>query len=82
MDEVRLNCSIKFHCRIFNQFYSHLWISTIEIHQVKVLSKFRHQNLVILMGFSRQGAQRLLVYELLSGGDVGSRLQKGEVLTF
>jgi len=44
--------------------------------EVKVLSKFRHPNLVTLMGFSRNGSQRLLVYEMLSGGDVHHRLQK------
>ncbi|EER05959.1 serine-threonine protein kinase, plant-type, putative [Perkinsus marinus ATCC 50983] len=43
--------------------------------EVKVLSKFRHANLVILMGFARNGHERCLVYELLSGGDVSSRLQ-------
>eukprot|EP00929_Paragymnodinium_shiwhaense_P115032 TRINITY_DN83627_c0_g1_i1.p1 TRINITY_DN83627_c0_g1~~TRINITY_DN83627_c0_g1_i1.p1 ORF type:complete len:746 (-),score=158.28 TRINITY_DN83627_c0_g1_i1:95-2332(-) len=48
--------------------------------EVEVLSRFRHPNLVILMGFARAPAQskeRYLVYELLSGGDVCSRLQKG-----
>ena len=41
-----------------------------------MLSKFRHPNLVILMGFAVNGSQRLLVYEYLSGGDVSRRLQK------
>lgn len=44
--------------------------------EVKVLSKFRHPHLVILMGFARHGSQRLLVYEILSGGDVHKRLQR------
>merc|ERR1719382_2205446 len=44
--------------------------------EVRVLSKFRHPNLVILMGFARFGTQRFLVYELLEGGDVFKRLQK------
>jgi len=44
--------------------------------EVRVLSKFRHPNLVILMGFARYGAQRFLVYELLGGGDVFKRLQR------
>jgi len=44
--------------------------------EVKVLSKFRHPNLVILMGFARNNAQRCLVYELLGGGDVHRRLQR------
>mmetsp|Transcript_88048 Transcript_88048/g.257378 ORF Transcript_88048/g.257378 Transcript_88048/m.257378 type:complete len:714 (+) Transcript_88048:160-2301(+) len=44
--------------------------------EVRVLSKFRHPNLVILMGFARCDSQRLLVYELLEGGDVYKRLEK------
>mmetsp|Transcript_64565 Transcript_64565/g.120198 ORF Transcript_64565/g.120198 Transcript_64565/m.120198 type:complete len:801 (-) Transcript_64565:103-2505(-) len=44
--------------------------------EVKVLSKFRHPNLVILMGFARHEHNSFLVYELLSGGDVYKRLQK------
>lgn len=44
--------------------------------EVKVLSKFRHPHLVILMGFGRNGAKRLLVYEMLAGGDLHRRLQK------
>ncbi|OLP86699.1 putative serine/threonine-protein kinase [Symbiodinium microadriaticum] len=44
--------------------------------EVRVLSKFRHPNLVILMGFARHGPQRFLVYEHLAGGDVFRRLQR------
>jgi serine/threonine protein kinase len=44
--------------------------------EVFVLSKFRHPNLVILMGFSRNGKDRYLIYELLPGGDLCSRLQR------
>jgi serine/threonine protein kinase len=44
--------------------------------EVQVLSKFRHPNLVILMGFARNGHQRFLVYELLQGGDISSRINK------
>jgi serine/threonine protein kinase len=44
--------------------------------EVMVLSKFRHPNLVILMGFSRNGRDRYLIYELLPGGDLCSRLQR------
>jgi len=44
--------------------------------EVRVLSRFRHPNLVILMGFARHGTQRFLVYELLCGGDVYTRLWK------
>mmetsp|Transcript_29603 Transcript_29603/g.53022 ORF Transcript_29603/g.53022 Transcript_29603/m.53022 type:complete len:580 (-) Transcript_29603:47-1786(-) len=43
--------------------------------EVRVLSKFRHPNLVILMGFARHNSKRFLVYELLEGGDVYRRLQ-------
>lgn len=46
--------------------------------EVKVLSRFRHPNLVILMGFARHPAtgSRSLVYEFLSGGDVSGRIQR------
>merc|ERR1719171_1270866 len=46
--------------------------------EVKVLSRFRHPNLVILMGFSRHAGTggRSLIYEYLAGGDVSRRLQK------
>eukprot|EP00439_Symbiodinium_sp_Y106_P079128 s46_g17.t2 len=44
--------------------------------EVRVLSKFRHPNLVILMGFARHGPQRFLIYEHLAGGDVFRRLQR------
>lgn len=52
--------------------------------EVRVLSKFRHPNLVILMGFAREASRRFLVYELLAGGDVYRRLQKSclENVTF
>jgi len=44
--------------------------------EVRVLSRFRHPNLVILMGFARCGPKRFLVYELMCGGDVHMRLRK------
>lgn len=44
--------------------------------EVRVLSKFRHPNLVILIGFARRNVQRLLVYELLEGGDLFKRLHR------
>lgn len=50
--------------------------------EVKVLSKFRHPNLVILMGFARHGTQRSLVYEMLAGGDVHKRLHRSCVESF
>lgn len=48
--------------------------------EVRVLSKFRHPNLVTLMGWGtgkgeKGKKRRFLVYELLSGGDVAQRLQ-------
>mmetsp|Transcript_46623 Transcript_46623/g.86906 ORF Transcript_46623/g.86906 Transcript_46623/m.86906 type:complete len:775 (-) Transcript_46623:121-2445(-) len=46
--------------------------------EVKVLSRFRHPNLVMLLGWGQEGEDRYLVYELLSGGDVEKRLQKGK----
>ena len=50
--------------------------------EVRVLSKFRHPNLVILMGFARCGTRRFLIYELLAGGDVFRRLQNCDSLPF
>ena len=37
--------------------------------EVKVLSKFRHPNLIMLLGFARNGQERLLVYECMDNGD-------------
>merc|ERR1719161_3012680 len=42
--------------------------------EVRVLSKFRHPNLVLLLGFAAQDNERYLVYEYLPGGDVSTRL--------
>jgi len=44
--------------------------------EIAVLSKFRHPNLVVLMGWAREGSRRFLIYEFLSGGDVFQRLAK------
>lgn len=44
--------------------------------EVAILSKFRHPNLILLMGWARTDTCRFLVYEFLSGGDVSVRLQK------
>ena len=52
--------------------------------EVRILSRFRHPNLVILMGFARgsggsgsgtEKQKHMLVYELLSGGDVHHRIR-------
>ena len=43
--------------------------------EIKVLSRFRHPNLVILLGFARSGNKRFLIYELLVGGDVYKKLK-------
>ncbi|KAF8819032.1 Tyrosine kinase-like (TKL) protein [Cardiosporidium cionae] len=45
--------------------------------EVLALSKFRHPNLVSLMGFARYEEKRLLVYEMLSAGDVQKSLLAG-----
>mmetsp|Transcript_20388 Transcript_20388/g.44420 ORF Transcript_20388/g.44420 Transcript_20388/m.44420 type:complete len:548 (-) Transcript_20388:136-1779(-) len=50
--------------------------------EVEVLSRFRHPNLVILLGFARNGRERYLVYELLPGGDVNGRLGKDNSFTW
>lgn len=44
--------------------------------EIAVLSKFRHPNLVVLMGWARKDSRRFLIYEFLSGGDIFQRLQK------
>jgi len=47
--------------------------------EIMILSKFRHPNLVVLMGWAREGDRRFLVYEFLSGGDVSGRLRKSRL---
>mmetsp|Transcript_12317 Transcript_12317/g.28866 ORF Transcript_12317/g.28866 Transcript_12317/m.28866 type:complete len:474 (-) Transcript_12317:6-1427(-) len=42
--------------------------------EITMLSKFRHPNLILLMGWGRQDACRFLVYEFLPGGDVHGKL--------
>jgi len=46
--------------------------------EVRVLSRFRHPNLVILMGFARhpEDGGRSLIYEFLLGGDASRRLTR------
>eukprot|EP00439_Symbiodinium_sp_Y106_P074754 s853_g14.t1 len=44
--------------------------------EVKNLSKFRHPNLVTLIGWGKHEQFRYLVYELMTGGDVYDRLLK------
>merc|ERR1740117_2592624 len=41
-----------------------------------MLSKFRHPNLVTLMGWARRDSRRFLIYEFLTGGDAYQRLAK------
>jgi len=43
--------------------------------EVRTLSKFRHPNLVTLMGWGKGHGRRYLVYELLAGGDICHRLR-------
>jgi serine/threonine protein kinase len=42
--------------------------------EVRVLSKYRHPHVVQLLGFGRNGSERLLVYEFLGNGDLSQRL--------
>eukprot|EP00931_Biecheleriopsis_adriatica_P032141 TRINITY_DN18784_c0_g1_i1.p1 TRINITY_DN18784_c0_g1~~TRINITY_DN18784_c0_g1_i1.p1 ORF type:complete len:678 (+),score=133.79 TRINITY_DN18784_c0_g1_i1:54-2087(+) len=44
--------------------------------EVQTLSKFRHPNLVTLLGWGKHAQCRYLVYELMTGGDVFERLLK------
>jgi len=46
--------------------------------EVRVLSRFRHPNLVILMGFARHAATgwRSLIYEFCAGGDAAQRISR------
>ncbi|CAK0903220.1 unnamed protein product, partial [Prorocentrum cordatum] len=44
--------------------------------EVAILSKFRHPNLVVLMGWACEGSRRFLIYEYLNGGDVQQRLRR------
>eukprot|EP00931_Biecheleriopsis_adriatica_P019274 TRINITY_DN13188_c0_g1_i1.p1 TRINITY_DN13188_c0_g1~~TRINITY_DN13188_c0_g1_i1.p1 ORF type:complete len:717 (+),score=142.84 TRINITY_DN13188_c0_g1_i1:230-2380(+) len=47
--------------------------------EITTLSKFRHPNLVMLMGWSHAGSQGFLVYEFLSGGDLQQKLKSSSV---
>jgi len=44
--------------------------------EVRVLSKFRHPNLVTLLGWGQRSNKKYIVYECLDGGDVQGRLKK------
>jgi serine/threonine protein kinase len=46
--------------------------------EVRVLSRFRHPNLVTLLGWGEHENEKYLLYELLLGGDVEKRLQKSK----
>jgi serine/threonine protein kinase len=45
--------------------------------EIRILSKYRHPNLITLLGFARRGRERLLVYEFMSGGDCERLLRGG-----
>ncbi|XP_044754822.1 probable LRR receptor-like serine/threonine-protein kinase At2g28960 [Coccinella septempunctata] len=45
------------------------------INEVEVLSKFRHKNLISLLGFSCDGCTYCLLYEYIPGGTLKERLQ-------
>mmetsp|Transcript_11176 Transcript_11176/g.32202 ORF Transcript_11176/g.32202 Transcript_11176/m.32202 type:complete len:787 (+) Transcript_11176:41-2401(+) len=50
--------------------------------ELRVLSCFRHPNLVTLLGWGQDGAvngRRYLVYELLTGGDLARRLRRSRL---
>lgn len=44
--------------------------------EVRVLSRFRHPNVVTLLGWGVADKERYLVYELLTGGDVSKKIGK------
>jgi len=44
--------------------------------EVRMLSRFRHPNLVTLFGWGAHKMDKFIVYELLDGGDVSMRLDK------
>mmetsp|Transcript_13414 Transcript_13414/g.31521 ORF Transcript_13414/g.31521 Transcript_13414/m.31521 type:complete len:784 (-) Transcript_13414:90-2441(-) len=48
------------------------------LEEVRMLSRFRHPNLVTLMGWGQHENEKYLVYELLSGGDVSKKLEKSK----
>lgn len=47
--------------------------------EVRMLTKYRHPNLVMLLGYGRNGNQRLLVYEYMDNGDCEKRLKSAEL---
>ncbi|KAL7612135.1 hypothetical protein Lser_V15G06161 [Lactuca serriola] len=44
--------------------------------EIKLLSKFRHSNLVSLVGYCDEFNEMIIVYEYVSGGNLGERLHK------
>jgi len=48
------------------------------VEEVRMLSRFRHPNLVTLMGWGQHDTEKYLVYELLPGGDVSKKLEKAK----
>nr|XP_040249350.1 G-type lectin S-receptor-like serine/threonine-protein kinase LECRK4 [Aegilops tauschii subsp. strangulata] len=49
--------------------------------EVRAIGRTSHRNLVRLLGFCHQGANRLLVYEFMSNGSVADLLFRGAALT-
>lgn len=46
--------------------------------EVRVLSRFRHPNVLTLLGFAQNEDKKYLVYELLSSGDLQGKLHKSK----
>ncbi|KAF5767945.1 putative protein kinase RLK-Pelle-LRR-IX family [Helianthus annuus] len=42
--------------------------------EISVLTKVRHRNLVLLLGYSTQGLKRILVYEYMPQGELSRNL--------
>lgn len=49
-------------------------------NEVEVLSKYKHENLLSLLGYSCDGCTYCLMYEYITGGTLKDRLQVGSVI--
>ncbi|KVI01854.1 Concanavalin A-like lectin/glucanase, subgroup [Cynara cardunculus var. scolymus] len=48
--------------------------------EIKMLSKFRHSHLVSLIGYCDEFDEMMVVYEYVSGGNLGERLHKSQIM--